>query len=69
MAEILQCRKTKNSEMIDHLTELRTFNLRKANPKANPIKKMDIVDEVLEKGFAHKSLKKEIALILNSEPS
>jgi hypothetical protein len=60
MSEILQCRKTETNEMLNKITEFRDQQRFKKNPNAAVIKKIDVVEEIILKGFEHPTLQKEI---------
>jgi hypothetical protein len=57
MSKILQCRKDETKQRIADLTRIRKEN----NPPDQPaVKEMDVVDELIEKGFQHPSIVKEL---------
>jgi len=54
MAHLIYCRKKKNKDRISKLAKKRTRALQKN------VKEIDVTDDVLEKGFMHESIQKEL---------
>ena len=53
MAHLLYCRKKTNKDKISKIARIRTEELKKQQPLAKVVKEIDVVDEVLQKGFEH----------------
>jgi hypothetical protein len=57
MPQILQCRKYNSKRLITKLTDIRNKNI---HPGELKVKAMDVLDDIIEKGFQHPSIVKEL---------